>query len=152
MNVIISPVKTAGRKGASGAVLEDSLTLWSEADPTRDPPLPQPPETALHKPHPADELAEIRSEIARLKRREGELRHLLLQRPDLAQQGRWTRVEITSLQQSRFLPTLLPAAILHDPQYRRARTVQILRCLPPPSAPLAPRPGWPIRREGAALH
>ena len=106
----------------------------------------------MHKPHPADELAEIRSEIARLKRREAELRQLLLQRPDLALQGRWTRVEVIPLRQSRFLPALLPAAILKDPQYRRDKVVQVLRCLPLPSAPLAPRPGWPIRREGAALH
>lgn len=106
----------------------------------------------MHKPHPADELADIRSEIARLKQREGELRQLLLQRPELALQGRWTRIEINTLQQSRFVPALLPAPILQDPQYRRDKLVQILRCLPLPSAPLAPRPGWPIRREGAALH
>ncbi|GAB1481109.1 hypothetical protein MASR2M74_36930 [Paracoccaceae bacterium] len=105
----------------------------------------------MHKPHPADELAEIRSEIARLKRREGELRQLLLQRPDLALQGRWTRIEVSVLRQSRFVPALLPATLLHDPQYRRDRTVQILRCLPLPAAP-PPPPGWPIRREALALH
>ncbi len=106
----------------------------------------------MHKPHPADELADIRSEIARLKRREAELRQLLLQRPDLASQGRWTRVELSTLQQSRLLPALLPAAILQDPQYRRERVVQILRCLPLAASAPPPRPGWPIRREGVALH
>ncbi|MBL9055629.1 MAG: hypothetical protein JNJ84_05060 [Rhodobacteraceae bacterium] len=106
----------------------------------------------MHKLHPADELADIRAEIARLKAREAALRQLLLQRPDLAAQGRWTRVELITLRQSRFAPALLPEPILNDPQYRRERCVQVLRCLPLP-VPLPPvRPGWPIRRDGTALH
>ena len=106
----------------------------------------------MHKLHPADELADIRAEIARLKAREAALRQLLLQRPDLAAQGRWTRVELITQRQNRLVATLLPPAILTDPQYRRERSVQILRCLPLSATASASRPGWPIRREGVALH
>ena len=105
----------------------------------------------MMKPNPADELAEIRDEIARLKRREAELRAAFLARPDLAAQGRWSRVEVIETRQSRFDPALLPPAIRDDPRFRREKTVQIVRCLPLPAAP-PPRPGWPIRREGPLMH
>lgn len=106
----------------------------------------------MHKLHPADELADIRAEISRLKEREAALRQLLLQRPELAAQGRWSRVELVTQTQSRFVTALLPPDILNDPRFRRERQLQILRCLPIAAAPPASRPGWPIRREGAALH
>lgn len=105
----------------------------------------------MHKRNPADELAEIRAEIARLKRREAELRAAFLARPDQPAQGRWSRVEVVETRQSRFDPTLLPLSILQDPRFRCDKIVQIVRCLPLPPG-LAPRPGWPIRREGAVLH
>ncbi len=99
---------------------------------------------------PADELAEIRSEIARLRAREAHLRAIFLKDPDQGAIGRWSRVEVELTHQQRFDSRLLPAAILSDPAYRRETLVQVVRCLPLPAAP-SPRPGWPIRRE-VVLH
>lgn len=100
----------------------------------------------MHRLAPADELAAIRSEIARLKARETHLRAQFLKDPDQGGVGRWSRVEVEWTQQMRFDSRLLPAAILADPAYRRATPVAVVRCLPLPTAP-AVRPGWPIRRE-----
>lgn len=100
----------------------------------------------MHRPSPADELAEIRSEIARLKVREAHLRTAFLKDPDHGAVGRWTRVEVEFFPQTRFDSRLLPAHVLSDPAYRRETLVQVVRCLPLQAAP-APRPGWPIRRE-----
>lgn len=104
----------------------------------------------MHRPSPADELAEIRRDIARLKARETYLRAAFLKDPDHATVGRWHRVEVELCHQSRFDSRLLPETILSDPAYRRETLVQVVRCLPLQAAP-APRPGWPIRRE-VVLH
>ena len=100
----------------------------------------------MHRPSPADELAEIRREIARLKAREARLRAAFLKDPDHGAVGRWSRVEVEFCPQSRFDSRLLPAAILSDPAYRRETLVPVVRCLPVQPA-AAPRPGWPIRRD-----
>lgn len=95
---------------------------------------------------PADELAEVRAEIARLKLREAQLRDRLAHAPLATLTGRWARVEVTETVTRVFDPALLPAAVHDDPAYWRDKTVVSVRTLPlkPKVAPA--RPGWPIRR------
>jgi hypothetical protein len=52
----------------------------------------------------ADELAEIRAEIARLKLREAVLRAQFLADPTAPRRGRWHRVEVEERQAPRFNP------------------------------------------------
>ncbi|WP_232489090.1 hypothetical protein [Rhodobacter amnigenus] len=96
---------------------------------------------------PADELAEVRAEIARLRLREAQLKDRLLHAPLAALTGRWHRIEITQQITRHFDATLLPASIRDDPAYWRERLHHVIRtvAIPPKSAP--PRPGWPIRRN-----
>ncbi len=103
----------------------------------------------MHRLSPADELAEIRAEIARLKLREAQLRDRLVKSPLATLLGRFHRVEIDHVQTSVFDLALLPDAIRNDPAYWRDRPQTIVRTLPlaPKSPP--PRPGWPIRRAPA---
>lgn len=105
----------------------------------------------MHKLSLADELAEIRAEIARLKAREAALRAHFLRSPDQGAQGRWTRIEVCEQHQTRFNPALLPDSILSDPRFREHRVVKTVRCLPAPLM-VTVRPGWPIARDGAGLH
>lgn len=105
----------------------------------------------MHLLSPADELAEIRAEIARLKSREAALRAQFLADPKDKLSGRWTRVEVEERQISRFNPALLPDKIRQDPRFHETRLVQTVRCLPA-ALTVTVRPGWPIRRDGAALH
>lgn len=104
----------------------------------------------MHRPCPADELAEIRSEIARLKLREAQLRTAFLKHPDHGAQGRWNRVEVELCHQTRFDSRLLPGFILSDPAFQHQTLVAVVRSLALRPAP-TPRPGWPIRRE-VVLH
>ena len=98
---------------------------------------------------PADELADIRAEIAKLKAREAVLRLAIIAVPP--QPGRWHRVEIKELHARVFDATLLPAQIRNNPAYWRARVTHVVKCLPVVAQPV-PRAGWPIQRDGAALH
>jgi hypothetical protein len=95
---------------------------------------------------PADELADVRAEIARLKAREAQLRSFFLTAPLTARSGRWSRVEIEEAQSNRFNPSLLPDTIRSDDRFCQTRLVQIIRCLPVPftAAHRHSRPGWPI--------
>lgn len=99
----------------------------------------------------ADELAEIRAEIARLKTREAALRAHFLRNPGKGTLGRWTKVEVVENRTLRFDPALLPDAIRQDPHFYEERLVQIVRCV---AAPLTTtvRAGWPIDRGGVNLH
>jgi hypothetical protein len=108
-------------------------------------------ENPMHRLSLADELAEIRIEIARLKAREAALRQDILKRPGADLIGRWNRVEIEERYCSVFDASLLPDPIRADPQFHRERHLQIVRSLPLHLRP-ASRPGWPIQREAAALH
>jgi hypothetical protein len=104
----------------------------------------------MHRLSPADELSEIRAEIARLKTRELVLRAGFLRDPDHGTAGRWSRIEVVQTTQKVFDAALLPEKIRNDPRFFRDRVVQTVRCLPL-LAVAAARPGWPIQRE-AALH
>ena len=105
----------------------------------------------MHALSPADELADIRAEIARLKLREQRLRDGFILHPGIGANGRWTRVEVTMTQKSRFDPALLPAVIRSDPAYFRQSVSHIVCCFPAQPAP-APRAGWPIHRGQALPH
>lgn len=105
----------------------------------------------MHNLSPADELAEIRAEIARLKAREAALRAQFLRHPNDQTQGRWSRIEVVETRQRRFNAALLPETIRNDPRFIEERLVQTVRCLPAPLS-VSVRPGWPIRRDGVALH
>lgn len=100
----------------------------------------------MHHLFPADELAEVRSEIARLKLREAQLRDKLLKSPLSALTGRFHRVEIAHLNTSVFDPALLPEDIRSDPAYWRDRAQTVVRTCPIAPKVALPRPGWPIRR------
>jgi hypothetical protein len=101
---------------------------------------------------PADELAEIRSEIERLRSKEAAMEQAILHDPALSLNGRWHRLQIEEQRQAVFDVTLLPASIRSDPRFCREKLVQRVTCLPA-GGHLAGRPGWPIRREPqSALH
>lgn len=110
----------------------------------------------MHSLSPADELAELRAEIARLKTREADLRTALLAAPPEALGGRWHRVEVTEHRIRQFDPSLLPAAIRDNPAFWRERVQMTVRTVPVQIR--TPRPGWPIRRSsqsaeaGAQMH
>ena len=102
---------------------------------------------------PADELARIRAEIARLKRREAVLREAYLTRDDMPRIGRWSKVDIHTLRRMLFDSRLLPIAIRNDPAYHRQKVMRLLRtssndpaaqCLPEIIAPVHSR--HPIAR------
>lgn len=99
----------------------------------------------MHRLSIADELAEIRAEIARLKQREAALRDLALSAPQAALVGRWNRVEVTDHLVRQFDPALLPAAIRENPAYWRERVQTRVGTVALQAR--AARPGWPIRRN-----
>ena len=85
---------------------------------------------------PADELAEIRAEIARLRAREGALREILLRDAAMPKIGRFHKVELVTNRQRVFDPRLLPEAIRLDPAYTREKVTRVLRASRKgPSAP-----------------
>ncbi len=110
----------------------------------------------MHPLAPADELAELRAEIARLKTREAQLREVLLAAAPETLGGRWHRAEVTEHRVRQFDPSLLPANIRENPAFWRERVQTTVRTMPIQSR--APRPGWPIRRVSsgtevaAAMH
>lgn len=97
---------------------------------------------------PADELAEIRAEIARLQARAAQVEAVLVRSPHLRQRGTWHMAEVRETVVFTFDPALLPPAIRDDPRYRHEmvqRDVVLLPILRARPVPL--RPGWPIRRN-----
>ena len=101
---------------------------------------------------PADELADIRAEMRRLRSREAVLRQQILKDPEGNSIGRWHRVEVDEHRDLVLDISRLPEHILQDRHFWREKLVQTLRCLP--AAQQAPvRPGWPIRRDPSpAVH
>jgi hypothetical protein len=98
----------------------------------------------MHLIHPADELVDIRAEIARLRAREAELRALILASPQMAQ-GRWFRAEVVERRARHLNPAALPQSIRDDPFYWHDRLTRSVTCVAVQQR-LAPRPGWPIHR------
>lgn len=99
----------------------------------------------MHLIHPADELADIRADIARLKLREAELRALILASPQPMTQGRWFRAEVVERRARHLNPASLPASIRNDPFYWQDRVTRAVTCIAVHPR-LSPRPGWPIQR------
>ncbi len=98
----------------------------------------------------ADELADIRAEILRLRHREAQLRAALIAAPAAQRCGRWNEVEVTARKRLVFNLYLLPPEIRQDPRYWEDvehHTVTVK----PLARGLKPRPGWPIRREAPAV-
>ncbi|MDZ4311902.1 MAG: hypothetical protein U1A24_15260 [Cypionkella sp.] len=102
-------------------------------------------------PNPADELCEIRAVLARLTAREASLCAAFLRDPDQGAVGRFSKIEVVRNCIMEFDITLLPDNLRHNVDYYRERTILTVQSLPMPTAP-SPRPGWPIRREVAAMH
>lgn len=95
----------------------------------------------MHSLSPADELADLRADIAHLKLLEGALRTKVLAAPDRQAIGSWHRFEVVETKVRVFDAKLLPNGIREDPWYYRDGVTQIVRCLPLE----AKRPGWPIQ-------
>jgi hypothetical protein len=94
----------------------------------------------------ADELAEVRAQIARLRAREASLRRALLAAGGGGQTGRRARATVEEHGVMRFDPALLPEEVRRDPRFwREERVVSVqVHALP------ARRPGWPLLRRGGA--
>lgn len=101
----------------------------------------------------ADELAETRAEIRRLRRREATLRQALIAATAAQRLGRWHEAEISLSRRLVFNPWLLPAELRQDSRYWEDRASHLVTLRPVQPHP-KPRPGWPIRRTtpGLALH
>jgi hypothetical protein len=97
----------------------------------------------MHTLSPADELAELRADIHRLKLLEAALRTKILAAPDKQSVGRWHRIEVQETKSRILDANLLPADIRDDPRFYRDRIIQVVRVLPVQ----AKRPGWPIQRD-----
>lgn len=91
----------------------------------------------MHLKPPADELAEIRAQIARLRAREGELREAYLSNAALPKIGRMHKVELVTSRQRVFEPRLLPEEIRLDPAYTREKVTRVLRAVRRPPLVLA---------------
>ncbi len=99
---------------------------------------------------PADELAEIRAEIARLRIREGELREILLRDAEMPKVGRMHKVDLVTQRHRIFDPRLLPEDIRLDPAYTREKVTRVLRAsrksAPSPAAAPLPETQTPRAR------
>lgn len=102
----------------------------------------------------ADELAEIRTELARLKLREAKLRHAILTAAEPVPPGRQASVEVVHHTTRVFDPALLPDTIRNNPTYWRETETVTIRTLPATPVKITRRPGWPIQRAplAGALH
>lgn len=101
---------------------------------------------------PADELSEIRAEIARLQAREAALCAAFRRDPEHGTLGRHSRVVVVQECRLEFDPALMPEHLRFNANFHREVITTQVISQPLPVAP-APRPGWPIRREAAeALH
>lgn len=106
----------------------------------------------MQHPSPADELHEIRIEIAKLQTREVALVQHFLRDPLAAKMGRYAKVDVVQDRQLVFDADLMPENLRYNLNFHREVDVQLVRSQPLQMA-LSPRPGWPMRREvQTALH
>lgn len=106
----------------------------------------------MHEINLADELADVRAQIASLKDREAALRAAILQRRGQVPDGRWSRVEVVERTAQIFDKALLPPDILRDPRYWRTRVSRYVKCVPVQlggSRPAGPRSGLRPSRSQA---
>lgn len=102
----------------------------------------------MHKLGLADELAETRAEITRLKEREAALQSAVLAFEGNVPEGRWSRIEVVTRRQRVFDQARLPSEVLADPRFWREKLSTLVHCLPLEAQ--RHRPGWPIQRMGQA--
>jgi hypothetical protein len=100
----------------------------------------------MRRQSPADELAEVRAEIARLKMREAALEAAIQRNPHLGTRGTFHAAEVTETRQAVFDPALLPPDVQQDPRYWREQVAKVVAVIPIRARPVPLRPGWPIRR------
>ncbi|MCG7494880.1 hypothetical protein [Thalassobius sp. Cn5-15] len=98
----------------------------------------------MHKISLADELAEIRAEIARLKEREAALEAAVHASDGTVPNGRNHRVRVITRRNSEFDPVLLPQEVRENPRYWRDHLSVHVECLPVEGR--MSRPGWPMNR------
>ncbi len=98
----------------------------------------------MHKIGLADELAEIRAEIARLKDREAALEAAVHASEGTVPDGRTSRVAVVTRRQTDFDPALLPREVRDNPRYWREQINVRVECTPIEGR--GTRPGWPIHR------
>lgn len=79
---------------------------------------------------PADELAEIGAEMARLKARAEELRMGFITCGDMPRVGQRHRVEVMVQKAQIFDAKLLPAQIRNDSRFLRTRIMRIVKTIP----------------------
>lgn len=100
----------------------------------------------MHKANAADELAEVRAAIARLRLREARICATILAAPEEAADGIQFRAEVAERRFRLFDPALLPGSVLSDPRYWRESVSREVRCLPAADAPpmIAAPPRCPL--------
>ena len=94
----------------------------------------------------ADELAETRAEISRLKEREAALQAAVFAFEGNVPDGRWHRIEVVTRRQHVFDKARLPSEVLENPRFWREKLNTLVHCLPLEAQ--RQRPGWPIQRIG----
>ncbi|WP_233487455.1 hypothetical protein [Thalassovita gelatinovora] len=92
----------------------------------------------------ADELAEIREEIARLREKEAAVQAAILSFEGPVPAGRFHRIELVERREMVFDKDRLPEKVRDNPRFWHQKVTQSVRCLP--IRPQLDRPGWPIRR------
>ena len=97
---------------------------------------------------PADELAEIRSQIRALKAREAELRAYFLDDRLAPAEGAQARVVFTEQKRRIFDKALLPSAVHDDPRYWQIDRRRVVKCVGlEGSAPVGPAAAEPVWRR-----
>ncbi len=98
----------------------------------------------MHKLGLADELAETRAEIARLKEREAALEAAVHASEGTVPDGRSSRVNVVIRRKVEFDAALLPHDVRDNPRYWREQVSVRVECTPIELRDR--RPGWPIQR------
>lgn len=98
----------------------------------------------MHKIGLADELAETRAEITRLKEREAALEAAVHASDGTVPDGRNNRVNVVTRRKSEFDPALLPREVRDNPRYWRENLNVRVECTPIEMR--GRRAGWPIQR------
>ncbi|WP_223634189.1 hypothetical protein [Rhodobacter sp. TJ_12] len=95
---------------------------------------------ATAAPSPAQELAQIRAEIARLRAREADLSEIVQRDTALPKVAAMHKADLVTRRERVFDPRLLPADIRLDPAYSREKVTRVLRTGPASGADPGPAP------------
>lgn len=97
----------------------------------------------MHKIGLADELAELRAEMSRLKEREAALEAAVHACDGTVPDGRNSRVQVVTRRQTEFDPALLPREVRENPRYWREQLNTRVECTPIQGR--MARAGWPLQ-------